>query len=262
MKIDFSNFNSDFVRDGAVFFLFGNFKRSFEVFCEFVISKIRAKFETSGLNIHYCALQDASKILQNRCDLFGNDFDVFCIRGIEDQHLSKLTSLFSEHNCIFILEAGDFRKSKEATDFFRENKNTFAIASFLNDIGLMSLCKMLLPRGTSTAVCRKVAELMSNTDESLISFFKKINLLIESTESNDINNVLQKYTTYKMSFIQKMDFIPLLKYLQKLAVKEKICLKKAQFYDMNLSRNGVLEEFIKYEINYKLGIQLPKSLLM
>lgn len=265
MKLDFSNINLDHIKEGSVFFLFGNFRRSFEIFCNLIIEKAKNKFENTDVSANYCSLQECSKIIQNRCDLFGNNFDIFCIREIEDQHLDKLTPLFAENNCLFILEAGDFRKSKKTTEFFRENRGMYAIPSFNNDITFISLCNLLLPAGISNTIYHKIAELMNNTDEPLISFFQKINLLIEgmnkSGENNDISHLLQEYIVYKTSFIQKMDFIPLLKYLQKTAVKEKICDKKTPFNNVDVSKKMILEKLLRNEISYKLGVPLPKSTL-
>lgn len=263
--MDFSNINSNHINEDSVFFLFGNFRRSFEIFCDFIVENIRKKFETIEINSHYCSLQECSKIIQNRCDLFGNTLNIFCIREVEDQHLDKLTPLFQESNCVFVLEAGDFRKAKKITEFFRENRKMYAIPSFNNDITLTSLCKLLLPSGIQNVVYRKIVELINSTDEPLISFFQKINLLIDETEKSskniDISKLLQEYIVYKTSFIQKMDFIPLLKYLQKSTVKEKILEKKVPFNDQDLLRENMLGKLIKEEINYKFGIPLPKCVL-
>ncbi len=257
MKLDFGNINESNFNVGSVFFLYGNFKRSFDVFCDFLTEKLKTKFYGAELNVNYCSVVECTKIINAQCDLFGNNLNLFCIRNVEDNHLDKLTPLFSSVNSIFVLESGDYRKSKSITDYFTKNRDAYAVASFKNDATLMSLCKLILPIDTSTTICREIVRIINDTDEGLISLFKKISLLLVSQDEK----LLQDYITYKTSFLQNMDFIPLARYLAKLALKAKVFDKKQEFVKTDLSQKHVIEKLLKAEINQKIGTPLTKSVL-
>lgn len=257
MKLDFGNINENNFHVGSVFFLYGNFKRSFDVFCDFLTEKLKTKFDDAELTVNYCSVAECVKIINAQCDLFGNNLNLFCIRGIEDNHLDKLTPLFSSVSSVFVLESGDYRKSKSITDYFIKSRDAYAVASFKNDATLISLCKLFLPIDTSAAIYREIVEIINDTDEGLISLFKKISLLLVSQDEK----LLQDYITYKTSFLQNMDFIPFARYLEKLAVKEKLFDKKQEFLQTNLSQKHIIEKLLKAEINQKIGTPLTKSFL-
>lgn len=257
MKLDFGKINENNFNVGSVFFLYGNFKRSFDVFCDFLTEKLKTKFDGTELTVNYCSVAECAKIISAQCDLFENNLNLFCIRGVEDNHLDKLTPLFSSVSSIFVLESGDYRKSKSITDYFIKSRDAYAIASFKNDATLMSLCKLLLPTDTPAAIYREIVKIINDTDEGLISLFKKISLLLISQDEK----LLQDYMTYKTSFLQNMDFIPLARYLAKLVVREKVFDKKQEVVHANLSQKHIIEKLLKAEINQKIGTPLTKSFL-
>lgn len=257
MKLDFGNIGNNHINTGSVFFLYGNFKRSFEVFCDFIVEKSKHKFDGAEIYVNWCSVNECEKILRSQCDLFGNNINIFCIRNVEDGHFNKLSDFFKSISSIFILESGDYRKSKIVTEHFTRDKNVHAIPSFKNDATLISLCKLLIPQVTSQAIYRNIVTIINDTDEGLVSLFKKISLLLESGDEK----LLQEYITYKSSFLQNMDFIPFARYLMKLAIKEKIFGKKQDFSPINLSKKSMLEKLLHAEINQKIGTPLTKNVL-
>lgn len=261
MVLNFEDIKSGYAISGSVFFLFGNFKRSFDVFCDFVFQKVKENFENYIFDIHYCSLQECSRIIQSECDLFGNCFKVFCIRGIEDKDVDLILPLFSARSCIFLLECGDFRKSKKVTDYFKNDPKIYAIPSFNNDLSLLSLSKLMLPSESSKTVHQKIVNLIKNTDEPLLSFFKKISLLVTSEKREDIVSLLEEYAVYKNSFIQKLDFISFARYLQKSIVRNNFLPQKSQFFDNSSVQKSGLEKILKCEIEYKMGVTIPKVVL-
>lgn len=265
MKFDFSSINQSHIRVGSAFLLFGNFKHSFEVFCAFVHRSVLSQFgRDNQINIHCCSMNDCYQFLKNRCDLFGNCIEIFCVRNVEDARLEKLQQVLLSENCIFIFEAGEFQKSKNVTDYFSKNRGMYAIFSFKNDITLISLCKLLLPESIPTEIHHEIVNLLKNTDEPLVSFFEKINLLLSNAGVDIKKNkdILREYITYKASFLQNLEFIPLARYFQKLAIKEKFLDKKRTSTDIpGLSQRMAIEKKLKLEIIQKTKMQLPKSVL-
>ncbi len=258
MKQDFGNIDDSHINAGSTFFLYGNFKRSFEVFCDFVAEKSKYKFDSAEISVNWCSVNECEKIISNQCDLFGNNLNIFCIRNIEDSHFDKLSAFFKSVSSIFILESGDYRKSKTITEHFTRDKNIYAIPSFKNDATLMSLCKLLIPEVASQSIHREIVKIINDTDEGLISLFKKISLLLVSENEK----LLQEYITYKSSFLQNMEFIPFARYLMKLSIKEKIFDKKQDVLSpIDLSKKFMLEKLLQAEINQKIGTPLTKNVL-
>lgn len=252
MKAEFANIKS--VNTNSVFFLYGNYKRTFFLFCNFVIDKIKAENTTASVNIHYCNVAECSKIMSSQCDLFGETINVFCIRSVEDSHLDKLLPMFEFSNNVFVLESGDYGKSKKITAEFTKSARVSAVASFKNDITLMSLCRLILPK-TSSQIHREVIYIINRTDEDLYSLFTKISLLLE--ENADIS--LSEYETSQRSFINDMEFIPFLRYTLKLAIKAKLTdNNSSKFY---LSKENIVELLLDAELKYKYLQNLPKSYL-
>jgi len=259
VKIDFGNITNNHIEPGKVFYLYGNYKKSFDVFCDFVVEKFRSKFKypLENLNTFHVSVSECTKIMNSQCDLFGTQTRFFCIRNIEDNHIDRLTELFRNSNDIFILNSGDYRKTKKITDFFLKHDFFNAIASFKNDLTLMSLCKMMLP-SMSCTIYSEIVKIINDTDEELFSLFRKISLLLseENLES------LKEYTTYKESFLESLDPISLIRYLLRLSIKEKIYDKKQDVIKFNLSKENVIEHFLKSEIYQKTGVNLEKCYIL
>lgn len=113
MRLDFGSINEDRFNSGSVFFLYGNFKRSFDVFCDFTAEKLKKKFISAKLCVRCYSTTACIKAADNQYGLFGDSLNLFCVRGVEDNHFDKLSSFFSFANSIFILECGDYKKSKQ-----------------------------------------------------------------------------------------------------------------------------------------------------
>jgi hypothetical protein len=58
-----------------------------------------------------------------------------------------------------------------------------------------------------------------------------------------------------------MDFIPLLRFMLKLAIKEKITGKSQDTIKLELSKNNIIEYFLNAEIKQKTGFNFSKSYL-
>lgn len=258
MKVEFGKLDIDFISFNEVFYLYGNYKKTFYLFCNFIIEKYKEKIShpEENISVFFCSINECVKIINSQCSLFDTKVNFFCIKNIEDSHLEKLYELFKVKNNIFILESGDYGKSKKITDTFSKSTEVFAIASFKNDITLMSLCKFILPQISAT-IYREIIDIINNTDEDLHSLFMKISFLIDGNDAS----LLKEYTTNKKSFIEDMDFIPLLRYMLRLSIKEKINGKKHNFFNLNLNGKNIIETLLNAEIKYKSSFNLPKSYL-
>jgi hypothetical protein len=257
MKIDFPNINDGHINIPKVFYLYGNCKRTFGIFCDFIIGKFKNKFSISSDNteIFNVPISECVGAVNSQCDLFGTKINFFCVRNIEDNHEGKLAALFGTANNIFILESGDYLKSKKITENFLKNPNVLSLPSFNNDITFNSLCKMLLPK-LSFAVRGEIVRIINDTDEDLSSLFKKISLLTEDQNED----ILKDYTAFKrQTFLHDFDFIPLARYLLKMSIKEKISGKKQTFPNTNLSKKNLVEKLLRAEIKQKTVIAFPKS---
>ncbi len=254
MKIDFANISDIHIEPGKVFYLYGNYKKTFDVFCDFIIEKFKNKFKCAKVDVFHISFSEYMKIKDEQCDLFETQTSFFCIKNIEDNHIDNFRKLFSHSSDIFVLDSGDYRKSKKVNDFCLKQDGINAIASFKNNSTLLSLCKMLFP-AVSAAVHYEIAKIINNTDEELFSLLRKISILLD--EGN--LELLKQYTIYKQSFLQDMDFIPLARYLLRLSIQEKIYDKKHEFITLNLLKENAIEDLIKSEIYHKIGIVLEKS---
>jgi rubrerythrin len=258
MKIDFGNINDNHIKAESIFYLYGNCKRTFGVFCDFILEKLKNKFSISmnDVEIFYVSASECVKIVNSQCDLFGTKISFFCVKNVEDGHADKLLQIFGNKNNVFVLESGDYIKSKSVTENFTKNANIYAVASFKNDITMLSLCKMLLP-SVPSSVHREIVQIMNETDEDFTSLFKKISLLLNEQDSK----LLKEYVTYRRSFLQDLDFIPLTRYLLRLSLKEKLGGKKQDFLKLDLSKKDAIETLIKAEIGQKISTPLPKSVI-
>ncbi len=246
MKAEFKDISQ--AKVGNAFFLYGNYKKSFELFCEHI-------YEISlnqGLKIKTitCTFAEYLKMQTgSQCDLFDTVVNCFCIRNIEDKHLDHLLNLNRE-NSIFILECGNYFKSKKVSAELQKNKDFISIASFNNDMTFHSLCKMMLPKHSATTHC-EIVKIIQETDESLTSLFKKISLLLDG----DGINTLRNYSTYKKSFINDLDFIPLARYALQAAIKSNIFHQDQSYTKLKLENkiHFLLDAERKQKLSYALN---------
>lgn len=250
MKIEFKDINDKSFSPGKVFFLYGNYKNTFNTFCDTALCSLRGKYDVSS---YFCTVTECNKIADNQCDLFGENVTCFCIRNVEDNHLDKLSPYLGNPDKVFILESGDYGKSKKITEHFTKSKDCLAVASFKNNMTLLSLIKMIVPN-VSPQVANQILNIINNTDEELNSLLKKISLMCEDQMD------LQKYTTHKQCFWDGLDFIPLVRMLIQSAIKFKTTGKG--FGDLRLGNSsGDMEFLIQAELKRKFENQLTKSYL-
>ncbi|MDR1561310.1 MAG: hypothetical protein LBS23_03070 [Holosporaceae bacterium] len=251
MKIDFKNINEKHITANQVFYLYGNYKGAFGTFCDFIKEELRKK--SLSLEMHFCSLNECSDIINGQCDLFEKKINCLCIRNLEDKHLEKLSAFLNSENNVFILESGDYGKSKKITDYFLQDKETIAIASFKNDVTLYSLSKLILPN-LPQSLYDKIIKIINETDEELLSIFKKISLLLED-DSND----LKEYVAHKKHFLSQLEFIPLIRYLLQSIIKTIIMDKNSNSPKTNSSNAKTLSFLLNAEIRQKLGCKIDKS---
>ena len=252
MKTDFKNISGANIKSNSVFFLYGNNKKPFGVFCDFVIDDLKKKF--SDVDVYFPTVAECKKIMENQCDLFGTKVNCFCIKGVEDSHLEKLDSLLATDGNCFILDSGDYGKSKKITDALVKDPRVNALPSFKNDLTLMSLCKMLLP-SVPSRIYNEIIEIINNTDENYSSLFKKIFLLIDGGDFS----LLDEYYTYKSSFLNDMEPIPLVRFLQQSVIKERILAKSQDYLGFNLSDSNLVENLLRLELEQKFTNDVTKS---
>ncbi|MDR0632362.1 MAG: hypothetical protein LBF54_03955 [Holosporaceae bacterium] len=250
MKIDFASIGPNRIKPGSVFYIYGNYRKSFGVFCEFIRDELLKK--SMDVNLHFCSVAECLKIVNGQCDLFGTKTDCFCIRNVEDNHLEKISEFFDEKSSVFILESGNYLKSKKITDYLLKSE-AFALASFSNESTLRSIIRMLFPN-LPQIVCDEVVKIVSNTDEELYSLFRKLSLLLDDCDSVDLKN----YSTYKQSFFSALEIIPLIRFLLQTALRERIA-KSSNFSKINMSNKNVIHDLLRAELLQKFGSDISRG---
>ncbi|MDR0580671.1 MAG: hypothetical protein LBG04_00960 [Holosporaceae bacterium] len=250
MKVDFKNINSTNLKGGSIFYLYGNYKRAFEAFCSFVLEEFQKK--ALIVNKHLCSVSEYLKISNGQCDLFGGEISCFCIKNVEDNHLEKVSTFFEKENSVFILESGNYYKSKKITDFFL-NSSVLAVASFNNESTFRSLTRMYFPH-ISPIVCDEIVKIIAHTDEELYSIFKKLSLLLDDDNFKD----LKDYSIHKQSFLSGLDSIPLIRLLLQTIIKERIT-KSANFFKINATNKDAIYHLLNAELMQKSGIEIGRG---
>jgi hypothetical protein len=246
MKADFRNIDSR-INVGAFFYLYGNYKKTFEPFCDFVKDKLREK--SLEPKIYFCSVAECLKIINGQCDLFETGADCFCVRNIEDNHMESVAKFFNEKNRVFILESGNYLKCKKITDYLLKSE-ALAIASFNNETTIRSFVGMLFPN-VSPSAQNEIVKIISNTDEELYSLLRKISLL-ENAED------LKNYSTFKRSFLDGLDVIPLIRFLLQTTIKERIS-KTPNFLKINVQSENAVQNLLKAELAQKFGPEISKG---
>lgn len=252
MKLEFKNAPYN-IKEGQIFFLYGNYKRTFDLFCDFVASKLREK--RSNVQIKNCTVAEYEKNRSfSQCDLFETKLTCYCIRGIEDKHLEKVRN-FSRENSVFILESGDFFKSKKVTESLTKDPNILAIASFNNNMTFTSICNMVLPKLPSV-IYNEIVKIVNETDEGLISLFKKLSLLLDESNLED----LKHYIKSKQSFLDDLEEIPLIRFALQAAIKENIFGKDQSYTGLKLKQK--IHFLMDAEIKQKSEYPFNKNYLL
>ena len=252
MKLEFKNAPYN-IREGHIFFLYGNYKKSFDLFCDFVVSKLREK--RSNVQIKNWTISEYEKNQRfSQCDLFESKLTCYCIQGIEDKHLEKIQNLPRENN-VFILESGDFFKSKKVTESLMKDPKILAIASFNNNMTITSICNMLLPKLPSV-IYNEIVRVINETDESLISLFRKLSLLLDDNNLED----LKSYIKNKRSFLNDLEEIPLIRFALQAAIKENIFGKDQTYTGLKLKQK--IHFLMDAEINQKSEHPFNKNHLL
>ncbi|MDR1375530.1 MAG: hypothetical protein LBJ45_01810 [Holosporaceae bacterium] len=238
---------------GSAFYLYGNYKKTFAVFCDFVCEQLQQKGLKTAL--HFCSVSECLDSINEQCDLFETKIHCFCVRNVEDRHWEKLAPFLNESSNVFVLESGDYAKSKKITQHLLTHETAFALASFRNDITLRSLCQMLLP-GISTSIANEIIRIIGETDEDPRSFFRKISLLLEIDP-----NCLKEYVVQERSFMEELDFIPLVRYCLQSILREEVFEKKQTEHRITIPAERALRLLLAAEIRQKLGLEMGKSYL-
>ncbi|MDR2157757.1 MAG: hypothetical protein LBO02_00365 [Holosporaceae bacterium] len=178
--------------------------------------------------------------------------DCFFIKNVEDQHLEKISKFFNEKNSVFVLESGNYIKSKKITDYFLKSE-AISVASFANDATLHSLCRMIFPN-ISQIACDEIVKIIDNTDEELYSVFLKISLLLDGRNWED----LKSYAVHKRSLLGGLDLIPLIRFLLQTVMRERI-LKSANFSKISIGNRDAIHHLLNAELMQKFGSEISKS---
>ena len=252
MKLEFKNAPYN-IKEGQVFFLYGNYKKSFDLFCDFVTSRLKEK--RSNVQVKHCSLAEYEKIQSfSQCDLFEDKLTCYCISGIEDKHIEKVQN-FSRENNVFILRSGDFFKSKKVTEMLIKSPDILALASFNNNMTFLSLCNMILPK-LPPIIYNEIIKIINETDESLISLFKKLSLLLEEDNLENLKNYIKR----KQSFMDDLDEIPLIRFSLQAAIKENIFGKDQAYTGLKLKQK--IHFLMDAEIKQKSEYPFNKNYLL
>ncbi len=252
MKLEFKNVPYN-IKEGQIFFLYGNYKRSFDLLCSFITFKLKEK--RGNVRIKNCTITEYEKDQSfSQCDLFENKLVCYCIRGIEDKHLEKIRN-FSRENRVFILESGDFLKSKKVVEALIKSPDTFALASFNNNMTFSSLCSMILPKLPSV-IYNEITKIINETDESLVSLFKKLSLLLDEGNLEDLKN----YIKSKQMFLDNLEGISLIRFALQAAIKENIFGKDQSYTGLKLKQK--IHFLMDAEIKQKSDYPFNKNYLL
>ena len=226
MKLEFKNAPYN-IKEGQIFFLYGNYKKAFDLFCSFVASKLKEK--RSNVQVKNCTVTEYEKNRSfSQCDLFETKLTCYCIRGIEDKHLESVRN-FSRENSVFILESGDFFKSKKITEALTKDPNILAVASFNNNMTLTSVCNMILPKLPSV-IYNEIVKIINETDEELTSLFRKLSLLLEDNNAENLDT----YVKDKKSFLDDLEDISFIRFALQAAIKENVFHQDQSYTKLNL----------------------------
>lgn len=251
MKLEFKNVPYN-IKEGRIFFLYGNYKKSFDLLCDFVVSKLKEK--RIAVQVRSCTMAEYAKMQSfSQCDLFGDKLTCYCIRSIEDRHLEEIRKFPKEGN-VFILESGDFFKSKKVTKELTNDPDIFALASFNNNMTFISICSMVLPKLPSV-VHNKIVKLINETDEELISLFRKLSLLFENSDSESLND----YIRNKKSLLDDLEDISFIRFALQAAIKENVFHQDQSYTKLKLKDK--IHFLMDAEIKQKSDYPFNKSYL-
>lgn len=242
MKAEFRNIRS--VVPGQCFLLYGNYKKSFGVFCEFIGEKLIASADAKKVEVKFCSVSDCKNVISTSGDLFEEKILCICIREIEDKHLELLENFLGDPKYVFVLECGDFMNAKKITEYFQKHRNFLAIASFKNTLTFSSICRMIFPT-LPASVQNEITELISNTDEDLSSIVRKIRLLPTAED-------LQNFFTYQKSFLADFNSIQVIRFFLQKFLREKFIKKEA-------APKNAISYLLDAELKVKCGLEIPKS---
>ena len=148
---------------------------------------------------------------------------------------------------MFILESVDFFKSKKVTEALVKSPDILALASFNNNMTFLSLCNMILPRLPSV-IYNEIIKIINGTDESLVSLFKKLSLLLDEGNFED----LKSYIKNKQSFLDDLDEISLIRFALQAAIKENVFEKDQTYTGLKLKHkiHFLMDAEIKQKSEY------------
>ncbi|MDR3155792.1 MAG: hypothetical protein LBT90_01670 [Holosporaceae bacterium] len=270
MKLEFAGVKDQFIKPRSVFFLYGNYKSTFDLFCNFIAEKIRIIFGNCEVEMRFLSVAESLKIINGQCDLFASaKIDCLCLRNVEDSHWEKLSAVLHRENTIFVLECGDYAKSRRITDYCQKDEAIYAIASFKNDVTFYSLCRMFFPIATKE-MHRMLVAAMGTRDESLSSFFTKVSLLLEDSMADEPNSNGDSFQIaaddhmhlpgiLKQTFLQELSVIPLVRYLANTSIKKKFYRKHQINLQLNIQKKDVFKILLEAEIRQKLWGNVQKS---
>ena len=242
MKSDFKNLKE--IIPGHPIFLYGNLKQTFSAFCDFVFDKLQT------VERHFCTVAEVTKIVNAQNDLFNTNTICLCIQNVEDNHLAKIEGMLYDPRYLFIMNSGDYMKSKKVTEYFTNDPKSIALPSFKNNLTLNSFCKMMLPN-IDAQLYPAIIELINNTDEDFHSLFRKLQLLLE-----DNGNLLKEYITYKQSYFSDLSSISLIRYFLQNLIRTKFSAKSDE-----TSNTEDITNLIQCETRVKFGEELPRSFI-
>lgn len=245
MKVDFKAVLKSVIEPGIHFFLYGNNKRTFHVFCDYVVCRLKNVYQ--NLDVRFCKPGEDPMVQED--DLFDRRITCVCIRDIEDRHQKYLQPLLDNTNVVLILEAGNFTQSKTITEYFAQSRLHYAVASFKNELTFRSLCSLLFPE-MNLDQQRAIASFMESTDEELFSLSRKISLLDRE--------LLNNYLAYKVKSIENVEMIPLIRYFLKIALQMHI--NGSDSSSKKLPKD-MLSFLLETEAKIKSGIDLPRSFI-
>ena len=102
----------------------------------------------------------------------------------------------------------------------------------------------------------EIIKIINETDESLISLFKKLSLLLEEDNLENLKNYIKR----KQSFMDDLDEIPLIRFSLQAAIKENIFGKDQAYTGLKLKQK--IHFLMDAEIKQKSEYPFNKNYLL
>lgn len=255
MKKDFKNLNFEEILKKRIVFLYGNFSEFISFFSDIFINTLDVN---EGFKKKVITCADFLKEELTQTSLFSSEINLYNIENVQDNNYQDLIAKIDMNGRdIFFLESGDYKKSKQATDYFLDNESILAIPLFKNSFTCENIFKKLIPN-ISKLEMEMLSKLLENSNENINSLIQKVSLLKSYDQSQEL---IKQYYVNKEHFFNQFEPIPLLRYLAAVYSKDQDLNKLAEELNkpQDLKFKDILEKCLLTEVAVKKGKDITVS---